>query len=151
MQRVCAIHRWLIIVLVLLWGCVGVPVRAQQYGTFKSTSCYRIHTTNDRLLTTNDQRQTTNDQSPTTYRFRSTSAGTLTVSSIYTPQISDPFATSLTRNKAKRDGNPWDDEPGEDDDPIGVVPDPAPLGEPLVLLLFAFLFLIIKNKKRMAE
>lgn len=144
MQRVCAIHRWLIVVLVLLWGCVGVPVRAQQYGTFKSTSCYRIHTTND-------QRQTTNDQSPTTYRFRSTSAGTLTVSSIYTPQISDPFATSLTRNKAKRDGNPWDDEPGEDDDPIGVVPDPAPLGEPLVLLLFAFLFLLIKNKKRMAE
>ena len=144
MQRVCAIHRWLIVVLVLLWGCVGVPVRAQQYGTFKSTSCYRIHTTNDRLLTTNDQ-------SPTTYRFRSTSAGTLTVSSIYTPQISDPFATSLTRNKAKRDGNPWDDEPGEDDDPIGVVPDPAPLGEPLVLLLFAFLFLLIKNKKRMAE
>lgn len=62
-----------------------------------------------------------------TYSFRSTS--------VYIPAargVGQPVV--IADNTPRR--SIWDDEPGEDDDPQGVVPDPAPLGDaPWLLLL----------------
>ena len=161
MLRVSAIHRWLIGVLVLLLGSMNFPAWGQTYGTLhKGAACYRIHTTtyqspftNDHSPMTNHQSSITNHQSPiTNYSFRSTSTGALVVSTAYAPHITDPCATTVSIHKARR-SDPWDDDYDDEggDLPTGVIDDPAPLGEPFVLLLFALLFLFIKNKKRMAE
>ena len=40
---------------------------------------------------------------------------------------------------------PWD--PPEDD-PIGVLPDPQPVGEPLILLLFAAFYIVYRKHKK---
>lgn len=40
--------------------------------------------------------------------------------------------------------NPWDSEP--DDDPIGVVP-VVPVGEPLILLVLAMMYILWKKAK----
>lgn len=62
-----------------------------------------------------------------TYSFRSTS--------VYIPAargVGQPVV--IADNTPRR--SIWDDEPGDDDDPTGVVPDPAPLGDaPWLLLL----------------
>ena len=168
MLRVSAIHRWLIGVLVLLLGSMNFPAWGQTYGTLhKGAACYRIHTTTYQSPITNDQSPLTNRQSPmtnhqssitnhqspiTNYNFRSTSTGALVVSTAYAPHITDPCATTVSIHKARR-SDPWDDDYDDEggDLPTGVIDDPAPIGEPLVLLLFALLFLLLKNKKRMAE
>lgn len=42
--------------------------------------------------------------------------------------------------------NPWADP--EEDDPIGVVPDPVPVGEPLVLVVMAMLYGVVLYLRR---
>ena len=68
------------------------------------------------------------------YQFRSTSAYTPTVNvTVYTPGCSSP--ASLGPKRAKKDI--WDDEPDEEE--IAVVN--TPVGEPLILLIFAILYI----------
>lgn len=63
------------------------------------------------------------------YSFQSTSSFS---------SIIDDAASGVTMQKVARSSwNPWGIP---DDDPIGVVPNPAPVGEPLVLILIALLY-----------
>lgn len=84
------------------------------------------------------------------YRFQSTStcpsvvgSSAFTTTMVYTPYSAAP-RTGLRRTESWSpgswdDGDPWDG-PGEDDYPTGVLPNPAPVGEPLILLLMAMLY-----------
>ncbi len=80
------------------------------------------------------------------YQFRSTSTyapvvGTTsylsTSTTVYTPGTSGP-------NRAKKDV--WDDEPG--DDAIGNLN--TPVGDPMILILFALAFILYKRKRATA-
>lgn len=71
------------------------------------------------------------------YQFRSTSAYTPTVNvTVYTPGCSSPASGP------KRARKEWSDEPDEPE--IGVTD--TPVGEPLVLLLFALLYMLIGKR-----
>lgn len=75
------------------------------------------------------------------YQFRSTSAYTPTVNiTVYAPGCSSP--ASLGPKRAKKDI--WDDEPDEEE--IAVVN--TPVGEPLILLIFALAFLGFRYYRR---
>ena len=80
-----------------------------------------------------------------TYQFRSTSPYSAIVgkATTFTP-LADAPSCGCAPKRARRGF--WDDEP--EDDPIGVVPDPVPLGDiPLPLMvLFACLFLFYKRR-----
>ena len=82
------------------------------------------------------------------YRFQSTStcpsvvgSSAFTTTMVYTPYSAAP-RTGLRRTES---WGSMDDEyswggPGEDDYPTGVLPNPAPVGEPFLLLLMALLY-----------
>ncbi|MBO7458835.1 MAG: hypothetical protein J6T80_06245 [Paludibacteraceae bacterium] len=72
-----------------------------------------------------------------TYRFRSTSP--------YSSKVNNTsFGIPLPQGPYKSSSWNWD-EP--DDDPIGVVPDPAPIGEPAILIVLAAIYLIWLQSK----
>ena len=82
-----------------------------------------------------------------TYQFRSTSSVYLTSSghpASYVPgqQNNGPRRIRLS--------DPFEDEPGEDDYPTGVVPDPAPIGDTpwLFLLLLSAGYLAFRYRKK---
>jgi hypothetical protein len=79
-----------------------------------------------------------------TYDFQTTSAyvanETATVSSVNGIRVGQ-----------RRNTNPWESGPGEDDLPTGVVPDPAPVGSPFILLILAFLYLLTKIAFRFSQ
>lgn len=70
----------------------------------------------------------------TSYQFRSTSS--------YAPsgrvQVYAVGASSPSYSPRRNDPPGW--PPGEEDDPIGTLPDPTPVGEPYILLLFAGIY-----------
>ena len=74
------------------------------------------------------------------YRFRSTSPIANRQSPIANYQ--SPIITGPYKSSEWNWGNP------EDEDPIGVVPDPAPIGEPCLLFLLALLYLPIRYYRR---
>ena len=86
---------------------------------FRSTSPI----TNYQSQITNRQSQITNRQSP--------------IANYQSPIITGPYKSSEWN---------WGDP--EDEDPIGVVPDPAPIGEPWLLFLLALLYLPIRYYRR---
>ena len=77
------------------------------------------------------------------YEFYSTSSITPIVGS--TSYHSEPcYAPGAGHGGIRRDTWGWDD-PDEDDQPIGQKP-VVPVGEPLILLLFALLFIVYKRR-----
>ena len=86
------------------------------------------------------------------YQFRSTSVYSSSFSndnSTFVPLADDPYASPGPR-KGPRKSSPWDEDPEEGGNEIGVVDDPTPIGEPLVLLLLAALYggyRLMKRKK----
>ena len=83
------------------------------------------------------------------YHFQSTSTYTPVVgkTSYTTTETYNPFQAS-SPNRIRRAYNPWEDEPDDDDednDPVGQVSLPAPIGSPLVLLVLAMLYILKKN------
>ena len=81
----------------------------------------------------------------TSYQFRSTSS--------YAPsgrvQVYAVGASSPSYSPRRNDPTGWG-TPGEDDDPVGTLPDPTPVGEPYILLLFAGIYALyyIRRKYR---
>lgn len=122
-------YRWLLAAWLMLFGLFMTPAQAQHYGTSYKDATYRrmYHPTVSR------------DACPT-YQFQSTSALMPSVSGALAPQVSAPFASHVMSNGPRR--SPWDDD--EEDEPgdnaLGEVDDPAPVGEPLILLLFICLY-----------
>ncbi len=80
----------------------------------------------------------------TDYQFRSTSTCTPIVGS--TPYISDGGITTAGAPQRGPRRGPWDDDWNESDaDPIGVYAN-TPVGEPLVLLVLALLYIVLRKK-----
>ena len=75
----------------------------------------------------------------TVYQFRSTSPY---VSSMNTSSTMITLYGRVGASSMRKTGS-WN----EDDNPIGEVPDPAPVGEPLVLLALAMLYLLYRRRK----
>lgn len=137
MMKIRAVtYRWMIAALLMLgW----LPVSAQ-------TEAFRTSgTANDAVAAgTSDA-----FRSPATVQatFRSTSSMQMSGSRLVNSgaSLSAPGTplSALHAPSGPRRG-PWD--PPEDD-PIGVLPDPQPVGEPLILLLLATLFILFKKKR----
>lgn len=84
------------------------------------------------------------------YRFQSTSTcpsvvgqSTYTTTAVQAPYSIHPVSV-IRRTESWTPGS-WDEgedwgDPGEDEFPTGVLPNPAPVGEPMVLLLMALLY-----------
>ena len=74
------------------------------------------------------------------YRFRSTSP--------YTPMTGTTFRGSDIPSGPYRSSTwNWDDP--DEDDPIGVIPDPTPLGAPWVLVIFVVLYMAFLAYRRL--
>lgn len=77
------------------------------------------------------------------YQFRSTSAYTLTTNTtVYAPGTSSPYGNTVKR--ARKGG--IDDEEDPEGDEVGVVD--TPVGEPTILILFAFAFFGFRYYRR---
>ena len=77
-----------------------------------------------------------------TYRFRTTSAY------ISASGASEPYRPMFSPGGPRR--SIFDDDPGEEDDPSGVVPDPAPVGDTpwLLMLLLAAGYIAFRSIRR---
>ncbi len=125
MKNRIVLYRWMIAALLML-GWLPVSAQTEAFRTSSAAT--------DQWTMTNSHYQTAEAPS---FQFRSTSPYTALVNS--TSTVGAPaYAPSGPRR------GPWD--PPEDN-PIGVLPDPAPLGEPLILLLLATLFILFKKKR----
>lgn len=81
------------------------------------------------------------------YEFKSTSSYQSVVgSSVFLSSDSYSPVGNTRPGSIRRGGtgNPWDDEPGDDDDPIGQKPT-QPIGEPWILILIALLYIVGKQ------
>ena len=136
-------YKWVLTAWMMLLGGLLCPNLAYSQ-TIRSTSGVYASTID---------RQSFNQAAYTqpAYHFQSTSAYTTVVgSSVYSSTISSPFAaySPMSAPRKAKAYNPWD----EDDDPtgeeLGVVN--TPIGEPLILLLFALLYIarLTYRKKR---
>lgn len=134
MHRRISTYRWLLTVWLMLLGCL-CPVRAYDY-TPQYTNPYASPSASSFGSTA------------PTYQFRSTSAYTpsMGTTATFTPLADNPGASPATRPGLRKGGNPWDEDPGDDDNPIGVVPEP--IGSPLVLLVLAALYLAVRIYRR---
>lgn len=122
-------RRHMILWLIAVWMLCGIPTvhavsRASQPSAWQTTVTL------------------SNDIYPS-YEFYSTSSITPIVGS--TSYHSGPcYAPGAGHGGIRRDTWGWDD-PNEDDQPIGQKP-VVPVGEPLILLLFALLFIVYKRR-----
>lgn len=135
MLRQLMTYKWVLIAWMMLLGGLLSPQGAYSQ-TMRSTSS---------VYSSTIDRQPFNPAAttrPTTYGFQSTSAYTAVVgSSAYSSTISSPFAAySPMGSPRKTSGyNPWDEDGDPSGEEMGVVN--TPIGEPLILLLFALLYL----------
>jgi hypothetical protein len=127
MKNRIVLYRWML----AAWLLVGhaLPNYAQTGGSRTASGL------EDQWAMTNLHDQTATAPS---YQFRSTSPYTAKVNATSTVRIPSYAPSGLRRG-------PWD--PPEDN-PIGVLPDAAPIGEPLILLLFALAFVAFRYYRR---
>ena len=107
----------------------------------------------------------TNGAKAPAYTFHSTSAYSSAVgSSAYSSTVTAPFASASTPLSAapvrpgairRSFGDPEDEEMWSDPEGqgygVGEIPDPAPIGEPWVLLGMAILYLFYRKSKKIQE
>ncbi len=126
MIRKYTIYRYLLTVW-LLWSCAiggfAVPSSTSSDASWGYRPLYET------------------SSAPSSYQFRSTSTCASAVG--HTRYSSADVTICGNKHNGPR-RSPWDEDPGEDDLPIGVVPPPVPVGSPLVLLLFALLYLCVR-------
>jgi len=151
MQLQIKTYRYLIAACLLLLGCIA-PIRAvaqtRQSSSWGYTSSYNS------MSSTYRPSATTNTGYGTTYRGFSSGRN-------YTPQLSGDInpsynfhSTSPYQSITEKSfgisilSEPLRDEWNDpDDNEIGTVDDLQPIGEPLILLLFALLYFAIKKGK----
>ena len=105
--------------------------QTQQYGTALNTAPY--NGTYKPLGSVSNTPVLSGNTTPA-YRFRSTS--------LYSSAKDRQLAAVEQPYMRYNNTNPWGDEGNpEEDDPIGVLPDYAPVGEPFVLLALAVLYI----------
>ena len=128
-------NKWVLTAWFMLWSSMLSVAFGQTYGApYRGTmsSHHVVYST------------VTPSASPA-YQFQSTSAFSSGVGSSYAPQISEPFAASPEKiGKRRSFGDPDDD----DDYGIGILPNPQPIGEPLVLTVMAGLYIVYIYKRK---
>ena len=128
-------NKWVVTAWFMLWGSVLSVTFAQNYGSLyrgNLSSPYVVYSGNNPTM------------SPA-YQFKSTSAYTFGVNDTYTPEISEPFSAGPAKiGRRNMLGDPDDD--GGDGYGIGEIASQLPVGEPFVLLLMAFLYLLYRRK-----
>ena len=136
MQREKNICKWLVMLWLMLIGGVLSPMAA--YTRVAQPSIWQKKTT------------MSTDIRPS-YQFQSTSSYTLVVGQTsYTAEPYNPAQPSGPA-RARREYNPWDETDPSDDPGVGEVDDPAPIGEPWVLLLLAILYIFYTKRKKIQE
>lgn len=116
-------YRWMLTAWIMLWSCMSSVWAYDPYSP----------------------------SSAPTYEFRSTSyfVSQKVNTPSFTPLADDPYAGIAKVGGVRRDGNPWDlDNPGENDNPIGQVDEPTPIGTPLVMLLMALMYIAFRVYRR---
>ena len=148
MQEKLTLHRWLLTAWLMLWGCLLSVAFGQQYGTLYRGSTYYPTVTSSSRSSSPASAYIRSSSAPT-YDFQSTSSqrmmnGGTTISA---SQVCAPFASRPAQSGALRSG--WGDpeDPGTGGYESGVVPDPAPIGEPWALMVMALLFLLWSGYK----
>lgn len=131
MRGTYRIYRWLVAVWLIMAGTIMSPVRAYTYAT--QPSAWRTTPT------------LSQDIAPSC-TFRSTSS--------YAPIVGQTTYTSSASFEPVGQSAPYRMRRGMDDedpegDAVGNID--TPVGSPLVLLLFAVLFIVLKRKKSYAE
>jgi len=126
------IHKWLLTAWFMLLGCTLSVVSGQQYG-----SPYK-HTSNRQVTHPSIQ----NNPAPA-YRFQSTSSiNSVVGNNAYVPPVNEPFAASIKSNSPLRRSWGDPDDEGGSGEGIGELPNPSPIGGPLVLFVMALLYLL---------
>lgn len=155
------IFKWLL----AAWIMLGADVCAvwAYTPTSQTTQTYQLHTVSSAMVssygasgggaaassfTTGSSHSRTAVQP--TYQFQSTSAFSIPTrtTTTFTP-LADQAANGPRSGRIRKSGNPWEEDPGDDDNPIGVVPEP--IGSPLVLLVLAMLYLAVRIYRRKVE
>ena len=129
MNMLNKIHRWIFeaCIIMLLGGGTVTAWANTPYSSVQST-----------LADNNVGRAT-----PPSYEFRSTTTFTSAVgnSTFSSSSLNEPFTVYGPETNSRKSG--WDDDP--DDNGIGIVDNPTPVGEPLVLLLLALLYIACRT------
>lgn len=135
MHREKNICKWLVMLWLMLIGGVLSPMAA--YTRVAQPSIWQKKTT------------MSTDVRPS-YQFQSTSSYTLVVGQ--TSYTSEPYNPAQPSGpaRARREYNPWD-ETDPSDPGVGEVDDPAPIGEPWVLLLLAILYIFYTKRKKIQK
>ena len=129
MKRRLVTYKWLLTAW-LLWGCIF------------STAWAFDRTAQPALWSTTP---TFSEDVRPTYQFHSTSAYTPTMhTTTFEPMAASPYSRANAPSRPRRSEGYWNEDgewvPGDDELPIGVLPDPAPIGEPLILFALALLY-----------
>lgn len=170
MQQHNYIFKWMLTAWIMLWGCTLSSAFASSQTTNSASWGYAplyrtasVHSTSSQSYVSSYGSSVTSRASADNpyipsgklknpnYRFRSTSvylSGTGNGS--FTPLADDPSSGVASLPKKAKKSDPWDewgeDTPGGNE--VGVVDDPAPLGEPFILLAMALAFILYKKYER---
>ena len=133
MQKRINTYKTLLAVVLMLWGFSTVEATPYQ-SSYATNTAYRATYTP----------ATINNACPT-YTFHTTSVYTTVVENpSFSPVAADPYSDPSPRGHIRRGG--WGDP---DDNELGVVDDPAPIGSPLlVLLALAVGYAIVRFRRK---
>ena len=133
MQKRINTYKTLLAVVLMLWG----------FSTAEATPYQSSYATNTAYRATYTP-ATINNACPT-YTFHTTSVYTTVVEDpSFSPVAADPYSDPSPRGHIRRGG--WGDP---DDNELGVVDDPAPIGSPLlVLLALAVGYAIVRFRRK---
>ena len=133
MQKRINTYKTILAVVLMLWG----------FSTAEATPYQSSYATNTAYRATYTP-ATINNACPT-YTFHTTSVYTTVVENpSFSPVAVDPYSDPSPRGHIRRGG--WDDP---DDNELGVVDDPAPIGSPLlVLLALAVGYAIVRFRRK---
>ena len=128
MQRTNRTYKWLVMLWLMLiggvWSPMAVYTRVAQPSLWQKTPTMST------------------DVCPS-YKFRSTSSTPLVVGQTsYTAEPYHPSQPASGPRRARQEYDPWDETDPSDDLGVGEVDNPAPIGEPLILLIFAMLYIV---------
>ena len=140
--RKYCIYKWLIALLLIIWAGATTPAWAYPQ-TQQSVSWTNVPNQPKQPALWSSTPKLSSGMQPN-YQFKSTSAYTPVLgNSAYSSNVYEIESAPITR---PRKAGYWneDGEWVEGNDPIGVVPDPAPVGEPFVLLVMAMLYLLVR-------
>jgi len=133
------LYKWLFVALILCGGSHTVSFAHAYTQAQPATWGYRpvntaISTTQNGINANTYAPKFSSDVCPS-YQFRSTSAYSSTISGMN---------QNAGFNRGLRRTSPWgdDDDDDPDGDPMGVLPDPAPVGSPFILLALALLYIL---------